>query len=183
MSDRVLIVAVGRSKFGDDAIGLVIAGKLQRLLGDVARVVIDKGGGWETLEVIDEESLLILIDAAEENVRLPAGSWCRIKFPEHADAIECCRLRDTHTMSVGAMLEMGGTLGRLPRDVWIYAVAGERFAPETDLSPRVSRIVDQVAERVTRDVRSWLTKQNPDVRCQASGAQTNSSDEGPFREL
>lgn len=160
MNEGVLIVAIGRPALGDDAVGILVGGKVRDRIGALARVLLDTGSGWEALEAVDQQGLLILIDAAEETGSLPAGCWCRIKFPEHAEAIACCKLRDTHTLGIASMLKMGEKLGRLPPEVWIYAIAGERFAPETDPSPSVGGIIDRVADRIASDVRSWLEKRN-----------------------
>jgi len=120
----VLVVGVGRPSFGDDALGLVVADRLKERLTDVARVIIDASGGWEMLDAIEDEELLILIDAAEENERLRAGCWLRLDYPNAIGAIVDHKLRDTHTLSVASMLRIGQTLGRLPADVWIYVIAG-----------------------------------------------------------
>jgi hydrogenase maturation protease len=150
---RALVVGVGRPRFGDDALGLEVAQKLQEPLAGVARVVLDSSTGWEALDALGGEDLLILIDAAESSPRLPPGASCRLDYPDSADAIADYKPRSTHTLSIDSMLQMAATLGRLPKDVWIYFVAGARFHPETDLSPAVAAAAEQLAQQIEADVR------------------------------
>ena len=153
MNGPVLIVGVGRPGFGDDALGLVVADRLTEPLADVARVAVDTSTGWQTLDLIKDKRLLVLIDAAEHNERLQAGRWLRLDYPGASGAIADYKLRDTHTLSIDSMLRMGRTLGRLPADVWIYVVAGRRFQPESELSASVAAVIDPLAAQIEADVR------------------------------
>jgi len=155
VTKRVLIAGVGRPNLGDDAAGVEIAERLRERLGDLARVVTDTGSGWELLHEGGDFELLVLIDAARSTRCLPAGEWRRIEYPRQESAIEACALRETHTMSLESMLRMARMLDRLPHEVWIYAVAGSRFEPETGLSPEVGSALDNVTETIERDVREW----------------------------
>ncbi len=155
MKRRALVVGVGRPRFGDDALGLEVAKKLQEPLAELARVVLDPSTGWEALDAIGDEDLLILIDAAESSPRLPPGASCRLDYPESADAIADYKPRGTHTLSIDSMLQMAAALGRLPNKVWIYLVAGARFHPETDLSPPVAAAAEHLARRIEADLRRY----------------------------
>jgi hydrogenase maturation protease len=146
---------VGRPRFGDDALGLEVATQLEDSLADVARVVLDPSTGWEALEAIGDEDLLILIDAAESSSRLAPGASCRLDSPDSADAIADYRPRSTHTLSIDSMLQMAATLNRLPPHVWIYLVAGDHFHPETDLSPPVAAAASRLAQRIEADLRGF----------------------------
>ena len=154
MKPRALVVGVGRPRFGDDALGLEVAQKLKEPLADVARVVLDASTGWEALDALGDEQLLILIDAAESSARLPPGASCRLDYPDSAGAIAEYKPRSTHTLSIDSMLEMAAILGRLPKQVRIYLVAGARFHPETDLSPPVAAAAAELVQKIEADLRA-----------------------------
>jgi len=155
MTKRILIVGVGRQNLGDDAAGIEIAARLRERAGDIAHFVLDSGSGWDALDAEGEIDLLVLIDAAQGTKCLPAGEWRRIEYPRQASVIEECALRETHTMSVESMLRLARQLDRLPGEVWIYAVAGKRFEPESGLSPEVQSVMDEVTDCIEKDVRAW----------------------------
>ncbi|UCD30182.1 MAG: hydrogenase maturation protease, partial [Planctomycetota bacterium] len=117
--------------------------------------------GWETLNAIKNEGLLILIDAAEENELFPAGQWCRLDYPHTNEVIINYKLRDTHSMSIDSMLRMGHALGWLPPEVWIYVIAGKCFQPEAGISPSVAKAINQIAGQIESDIRIWSQKNNP----------------------
>ena len=156
MSNGALVVGVGRTRLGDDAVGIEVADRLRKSLAGLARVIVDASTGWEALNAIEDERLLVLIDAAQENEQLPVGSWRRFEFPNDQETIVKYSLRDTHTMSVDSMLRMGRALDWLPSRVWIYVIAGRCFQPETDLSPSIAAIIEPVAAQIETDIRSWL---------------------------
>ena len=153
-SEPVLIVGAGRVRHGDDAVGILVARRAARRLAGLASVLVDLGG-WDTLDTLDGRRLLIIVDAAETRAQLPVGRWIRIDFTASPGALTDCPLRDTHTAGVDAMLRLARALDRLPPIVWIYAIAGERFAPEERVSPAVRKAALEVAAQIEADVRAW----------------------------
>jgi hydrogenase maturation protease len=152
--EPVLIVGAGRLRHGDDAVGIFVARQAARRLAGLACAQVDLSG-WDTLDALNDRRLLIVVDAAEPRADFPPGQWLRIDYAASPDALEACRLRDTHTAGVDAMLRLAGALGRLPPVVWIFAVAGERFAPEERFSPAVRQSAMGLAAQIEADVRAW----------------------------
>ncbi|MBI3944880.1 MAG: hydrogenase maturation protease [Armatimonadetes bacterium] len=155
-----LVIGVGRPGFGDDALGLTAARALEPRLTGAVRVVAD-GTGLAALSAVEGEELLVLIDAAESGAGLPAGQWRRLRYPQDAPAFADSHLRTTHTLAVDSALAVAAALGRLPDEVWVYALAGERFAPETSLSAPVSAALCRFVEEIEADVRNWLARRLP----------------------
>ncbi len=150
----IVVVGIGRPRFGDDALGLLAAKALEEPLAGIAQVVADPGSGWAAVQEAEGRDLLVLVDAAEARGALPAGRWMRMRYPD--PALAACGLRDTHTAGVEAMLEIAALAGCLPPETWVYAMAGERFAPETDLSPSTAAGLGPLVEQIVMDVRAWV---------------------------
>ncbi len=153
-SEPILIVGAGRVRHGDDAVGILAARLAARRLSGLACCLLEQSG-WDTLDALQDRRLLVIVDAAEPTEQLPAGHWSRLDFSASPDALAGCPLRDTHTAGVGSMLRLARALGRLPAEVWIYAIAGERFAPETPLSVPARAAALQVVARIDSDIRAW----------------------------
>ena len=58
----------------------------------------------------------------------------------------------THTFSVAEAVELGRALGRLPERVVVIGIEGKCFDPGAGLSPEVERGLDQVVDRVLREL-------------------------------
>jgi len=158
MNTAVLLVGLGRPRCGDDAAGLLIAQELSSRLVGVAEVVLDETGGWRILEAVSGHQLLVIVDAADAAGELPPGGHKKLAYPGDAAAIMERRGADTHTLGLDATLRLGQALGQLPPETWIYAVAGEQFEPETELSIPVRDRLGQVSDEVERDIRRWQSE-------------------------
>ncbi len=155
MSADVAILGIGRPHHGDDALGPAAAELLAARLAGTARV-IPGGTGWGALCAAGGERLLVILDAAEAGECLRPGDWRRLIYPRDEAGLDASGLRDTHTARAAQALALATALGGLPPNVWIYALAGERFLPETELSPSVGAALDAFVARVEADIREWL---------------------------
>lgn len=154
-TEPVLIVGAGRVRHGDDAVGILVARLAKRRLAGHAALLLDLGG-WETLYSLEGRRVLIVVDAALAQEGFAAGEWTRIDYFASPERLETAGLRDTHTAGVESMLEIARTLGKLPEQVWIYAIAGTRFAPEERMSAALRGVAVKVARAIEADVRGWM---------------------------
>ena len=60
--------------------------------------------------------------------------------------------RSTHAFGVAETVELARSLGRLPGDLVVYLVEGERFTTGAPLSPAVAKAVDEVAELIIAEL-------------------------------
>jgi len=63
---------------------------------------------------------------------------------------------DVHGPGVEAAIELCATLGILPADVWVYAVAAADTGYGEELSAPVAAAMDGLTARIRDDVRDWL---------------------------
>lgn len=151
----VLIVGLGRPHHGDDAAGLLVAAALEQRLRGVADVACGHGDGWEILEEGGDRRLMVIIDAAEADEGLPAGEWVQVDSSSLVGGPADFSLANPHAPSVEALLQLAASLGCLPDEVWIYAIAGQVFEAETELSPPVHHALGLLTDAIESDVRAW----------------------------
>jgi hydrogenase maturation protease len=156
MKYRPIILGLGNGMCGDDGVGPVLAAKLARTFKDAVQVEYHAGPLWDLATEGPRGGLVIIIDAAQASPAFPVGAWRRIVYPREAARLAESGLRDTHTLSVEALLRLGRALGRRRPRVWIYALAGERFGVGDAPSLPVLRAVPVLARRIEADIRRWF---------------------------
>ena len=98
---------------------------------------------------------VVLVDAAAAPGGVP-GQVHRIDLLE--DALPPgLSLSSTHALGVAEAVGLARALGCLPGSLIAYAVEGENFAPGAGVSPAVAAAVEEVATRVSDEIR-LLTK-------------------------
>ena len=143
------IIGVGNLFRGDDAAGVLAARRLKGLVGDRAEVIEAELAGLEVLDLMADASAVILIDAARSG--RPAGTIHRLDAsagPLSGDLFP----HSTHVLNAVDAIEMGRTLGLLPPHVVVYGVEVGDTTAGNDLSPAVAGVLDQVVERVLREL-------------------------------
>jgi hydrogenase maturation protease len=145
---RVLVVGLGNEFRGDDAAGLLVARRLAGSAGvDVAE---NSGDAAELLDKWEGADLVIVVDAAATGGE--PGSVRRLDPVAEAGALRRVALSSSHLLSLAEAVELARTLGRLPRRLVVYAVAGGCFDLGAPVSPEVQLAVDTVAEMVRREI-------------------------------
>lgn len=145
----VRIIGVGNLFRGDDAAGLLAARQLKDLVGDRAEVVEAELAGLDVLDLMADASAVILIDAARSG--RPAGTIHRLDAsagPLSGDLFP----HSTHVLNAVDAIEMGRTLGLLPPRVIVYGVEVGDTTAGNALSPAVAGALNQVVERVLREL-------------------------------
>ncbi len=142
---------------GDDLAGLAVAdGLLERHLPDTVIARTETPGSELASGLDGTIGLLIVVDAAAADVSHPSGSFERIDYHEHPDALTERAQGGTHGLGVCSGLQLADALGQLPKDVWVYAVFGSSFERRLKLGVPVARGIETVIDRIERDVRCWL---------------------------
>ncbi len=122
---RTLVLGMGNPILGDDAIGIVVAGRLKPTLATLPGVdVLEECcvGGLNLLELLEGYDRLIALDSITTTGGIP-GTWY---------AFEACALRETlhlrnvHDANFATALALGRALGmHLPADRDCHIVAVE----------------------------------------------------------
>jgi hydrogenase maturation protease len=151
---RTLVLGVGNSILSDDAVGLVVARRLEERFG--GRGDTDFGYNEEAGFTLLEESLgydrLVVIDSILTGS--PAGTVHRLDLGDLGRSIHS---NSPHGMNLATVMALGKTQAMdVPDDVRIYAIEvidtltfGEDLTPE--LKERVDSVVAEIAAEVFSD--------------------------------
>ena len=145
----IRIIGLGNLFRGDDGAGLLVARRLKDLVGDRAEVIEAELAGLDVLDLMAGAPAVILIDAARSG--RPGGTIHRLDAsagPISGDLFP----HSTHVLNAVDAIEMGRTLGFLPPRVIVYGVEVGDTTAGNALSPSVAGALDQVVERVLREL-------------------------------
>jgi len=169
MAAPVVVIGCGRRDRGDDAVGTLVAERLADLQPAGVEVWTEETPAVDLLDRLGEPGreeatrLLIFVDAALARPRSGlrprrpfSGTWKRIDYRLHPEALAGRTPASTHSISVPEILKLGDALEVLPPTVWIYAVFGDRFELGQPVSPAARELAVRVAEAVAQDIRAFL---------------------------
>jgi hydrogenase maturation protease len=143
------VIGCGNADRGDDAAGLLVAQRL-RTLGVEAREQSGEASALlETWKAVPAGRPVIVVDAMVTGS--PPGSivlWDAHAAPLRGRSLRC----STHGFGVVEAIELARALGQLPQKLLIYGIEGAMFEAGAEPSPEVLRAVDELAERIAREV-------------------------------
>lgn len=150
-----LVVGLGRSDRGDDAVGLVVARRLAPLsrsgsLGDTRVVETEDPAGL--LDLWPGHELVVVVDAVRSGA--PPGTLHRLDTgaPHPALAPSAWRATGrggTHALGLAAVLELARALHRLPARLVLVGVEAAGFDHGAELSQAVSSAVGPAVAVIT----------------------------------
>jgi hydrogenase maturation protease len=145
----ILVIGIGNAYRGDDAVGLVVARRLQEQVPAGVIVVEHSGEGASLMDAWRDADRVILIDAVHTGAA--PGTLCRLDAragPLPAHFFHC----STHAFSVAEAVELARALDRLPLRLIVHGIEGARFEAGTGVSPEVERAVEVAVQRVREDL-------------------------------
>ncbi len=143
----VRVLGVG-SPWGDDAVAWEVVRQLKQKVWGSEIEFRALEGGQQLLDVLDGRGTLLLVDA----LVTPAapGTIQRLEWPD--PRLEALRPGTTHHLRLAETLQLAATLGLLPPQVVIWAIAAERFDPRAGLSPAVAAAVPGLVQRIVAEL-------------------------------
>lgn len=146
---RNLVIGLGNEHRGDDAIGIVIASRLEGRAANRFNVVRRVSDGLSLIEAWEGADTVIIIDAASSGAapgtihRMDAGAE-----PLGGDFFRY----STHAFGVVEAIELARALGRLPSRVVVYGIEGKSFEAGNEVSPILQKASREVEEMVLADL-------------------------------
>jgi hydrogenase maturation protease len=144
-----LVIGVGNTYRGDDAIGLLIAQHLKIEGPDGLRVEASEGNATELLELWKKAEIVIVVDAVCSGgtpgtiYRLDATSQ-----PVPARFFNA----STHNFGVAEAIELGRVLEGLPPRLLVYGVEGKQFELGAALSLEVEKVIEPLLEQIRAEI-------------------------------
>lgn len=144
MGGAALVIGVGNPFRHDDGVGRAVARAL-REASAAARVIEAEGEGAALLEAWAGAGTVVVIDA----VRSGAAPGTVHRFEPSADPLPAgLSSTSTHAFGLPDAVELGRTLGQLPRRLIVYGIEGADFTAGEGLSPQVEAVVPLIVSRV-----------------------------------
>lgn len=137
----MLIIGCGNRERGDDATGILVAERL-RQLGIQAEIC--SGQAADLIEAWAGADDVIVVDAVVTGA--PVGTvrtWDARETPISGKSPP-----STHGLGVAEAIEWARVLGRLPARLTIYGIEGQRFDPDTEISPELDFAVEEVVRKI-----------------------------------
>ena len=149
----VLLIGVGHPDRGDDAVGPAIVRAVRGACPDGVRAIEAGGDLLALLDLWAGARGVVVVDATR-GAGMP-GRIVRLTPLERASSgLAMPAFVSSHALDLASVLDLGRALGRVPRELVVYGVEGERFGGGEPLSAEVAaampRVIDQVMTELSR---------------------------------
>jgi hydrogenase maturation protease len=145
----VLVLGIGNVSRGDDAVGLVVARRLQEAPLDGVIIMLASGEATALLALWQDTDAVVLVDAVCTGAR--PGTLHRFAVgTQPLPAMFSCV--STHAFGVAEAIELARALRQLPPALVVYGVEGATFEMGAGLSGAVAAVVPQVVAQVRQEV-------------------------------
>ena len=149
MPGQILIIGLGNDYRGDDAVGRVLARRLQAIAGDDVRVLEESGEGAALMESWKGANFVILIDAVHSG----GAAGTAHRFDAATEPVPGSFFHySTHAFSLAEAVELARALNQLPPRLIVYGIEGKNFDSRVELSPEVKAAAEEVFRLVKEEL-------------------------------
>ncbi len=142
----MLIITCGNAERADDAVGLLVAKRLQELC---INVKICSGETSDLLEIWNMHENVIVVDCV-----VTGAAVGTVHVWDASQPVELQSSASTHGLGVGEAIELARAFGCLPPRLRIYGIEGNKFTIGGMVSVEVERAVDEVVTRIANEMRA-----------------------------
>ncbi|MDD2851759.1 MAG: HyaD/HybD family hydrogenase maturation endopeptidase [Desulfuromonadaceae bacterium] len=149
----VLVLGIGNLVMSDDAVGVLVAQRLQQEYQFPGNVEILDGGtlGLDLLPKLERITNLIIIDAVETGRE--AGSCVRLSGQELPIALQT--KLSPHQMGLKDLLAVSELMGHTPQEMVLIGVQPGSIDMEVGLTPAVAAQLDTLVSAVLAELSIW----------------------------
>ncbi len=144
----VAVFGIGNPDRGDDGVGAAVVNALAGRLPSPVGLQARSGDMLALIDAFEGCDVAICVDAARG---ARAGAIHRIDLTDETLPGDLVFV-SSHAFGLPEAFALARALGTLPGRVIVYAVEGNSFGYGAGLSPAVAAAVDDVADRVVREV-------------------------------
>jgi len=154
---ELVVLGVGNTLLGDEGFGVCVARELERRDVPCGVSVVEGGvGGFTLLDVIQEASKAIIVDAAD--MGMEPGSLRRF-VPDEVVSVRDEGGFSLHQIGLLEVLELARALGR-DLEVVIIGVQPETLEPMDGLSPTVQSKVSEAVKLVRMEIDDYFAEKS-----------------------
>ena len=150
---------MGNAWRGDDAVGLLVARRLQEDQLPQVEIVECRGTVTAVREAWKDAAGVIVVDAVVSGSR--PGAIYRFNAHGAGVPVELSRSPSSHGWGVAEALALGQVLQELPPWLIIYGIEGQNFGPGQEVSQEVAAAIPEAARRIRREIQMWLGREPP----------------------
>ncbi|MBT3924180.1 MAG: hydrogenase maturation protease [Nitrospina sp.] len=150
-TSSILIIGVGNLYRSDDAVGILIARKLNDMKTACMSVQEQSGEGTSLMEAWKGHGRVLIIDAVSSGA--VSGSIHRMDASKEAIPSKYFSC-STHNFGVAEAIELARTLDQLPKHLRLYGIEGKNFQHGETLSPEVEGAIESVADEIFQYISS-----------------------------
>ena len=150
MSEKTMIIGIGNRFRGDDALGCILADRLQALSSSSVEVITHSGEPASLIDLWQDKTCVILVDAVSS--RAKAGTIHHIDLKEQG-LPDDFRSYSTHAFGIAEAVELARVLDKLPAKIVFYGVEGKSFAANEELSPEMTAALEDVTMHIKQEVK------------------------------
>ncbi len=146
MAEAILLQCIGDALRGDDGAGPLLADLLeQQSLPENVRISRHWGEGTELMQEWAGAAWVIMVDAARAEGRAGRLHHFDLQRQTVPERLACF---SSHAFGPVQAVEMGRSLGRLPKRIELYALEGHRFGLGEQMSNEMRQAVEQLRQRL-----------------------------------
>jgi hydrogenase maturation protease len=154
LTPRLKIIGVGNEWRGDDAVGLLVARRLEAEQLPEVEIVECRGTVTAVREAWKDAAAVIVVDAVVAGGR--PGSIYRFDAQAGGMPVQLPRSLSSHGLGVAEALALGQLFQELPPFLIIYGIEGQNFGPGQEVSQEVEAAIPEAAQRIRREIQAWL---------------------------
>lgn len=149
MKKSTLVIGVGNPFRRDDRAGLEVARRLEPHSSEHVTVLECTGNPLALLDLWNGYDEVLLADAISS--KSEPGTFQLINAVQQTIPSGLFNT-SSHNLGVAEAIEMARSLGRLPKQLWIYGIEGKNFQYGETLSPHINRTIEQVVHQITSHI-------------------------------
>lgn len=155
----VLVLGIGNLVMSDDAVGVLVAQRLQQGYSFADNVEIIDGGtlGLDLLPKLENITNLIMIDAVETGNK--AGTCVRLYGQELPIALET--KVSPHQMGLKDLLAVSELMGHSPKEMVLIGVQPGSIEMEIGLTAEVEAQLETLVSNVLTELANWGIEATP----------------------